>query len=393
MKTPHPDPLAERAKRAAAAASASIERAGSRAIADERAVSDLLAAALNAPPAAELPVMVLLVDDQAIIAEALRRALAEERNVDLHYCANPEEALRTAQETRPTVILQDLVMPGVDGLTLVRQYREHPATRDIPIIVLSTKEEPRIKSAAFAAGANDYLVKLPDTIELVARVRYHSRSYQNLLQRDEAYRALRQSQQKLLETNLELQRLTHSDGLTGLSNRRRLDDYLNAEWRRAAREHASIGFLMIDVDNFKSYNDTYGHVAGDDVLKLVAQYDRIESRQSDRSRRALRRRGIRGRAALDIGAGLASARRENTHRGRGAGRAACGFVERARDDQRRRRDTDGDARRCVEAARRSRRSRAVSREERREEPGDRHLTKKRAAFVEARAFCFTACAA
>ncbi|SAK49451.1 diguanylate cyclase domain-containing protein [Caballeronia ptereochthonis] len=267
MKLPHPDPLAERAKRAAAASS---ERTGSRAMADERAVSDLLAAALNAPPAAELPVMVLLVDDQAIIAEALRRALAEESNVDLHYCADPEDALHTAQETRPTVILQDLVMPGVDGLTLVRQYREHPATRDIPIIVLSTKEEPRIKSAAFAAGANDYLVKLPDTIELVARVRYHSRSYQNLLQRDEAYRALRQSQQKLLETNLELQRLTHSDGLTSLSNRRHLDDYLNAEWRRALRDHAVIGFLMIDVDNFKSYNDTYGHVAGDDVLKLVA---------------------------------------------------------------------------------------------------------------------------
>jgi two-component system chemotaxis family response regulator WspR len=136
---------------------------------------------------------------------------------------------------------------------------------------LSTKEEPRIKSAAFAAGANDYLVKLPDTIELIARIRYHSRSYLNLLQRDEAYRALRQSQQKLLETNLELQRLTNSDGLTGLSNRRCLDDYMNAEWKRAARDQSPLGFLMIDVDNFKSYNDTYGHVAGDDVLKLVAR--------------------------------------------------------------------------------------------------------------------------
>jgi two-component system chemotaxis family response regulator WspR len=271
MEHPNPDPLAERAKRAAAvAATASIERAGARALADERAVSDLLAAALNAPPADQCPVMVLLVDDQAIIAEALRRALANEPNVDLHYCAKPEDALRVAQETRPTVILQDLVMPGVDGLTLVRQYRENASTRDIPIIVLSTKEEPRIKSAAFAAGANDYLVKLPDTIELVARIRYHSRSYQNLLQRDEAYRALRQSQQQLLETNLELERITHSDGLTGLSNRRRLDAYLSAEWRRAAREASTIGFLMIDVDNFKSYNDTYGHVAGDDVLKLVA---------------------------------------------------------------------------------------------------------------------------
>src|ERR1700688_2588604 len=190
------------------------------AAAEERSTAALLADALNAPSAADSPVMVLLVDDQTIVAEAVRRALVDRPRLDFHYCANPEDALRVAQVTRPTVILQDLVMPGVDGLTLVRQYREHAATRDIPIIVLSTKEEPRIKSAAFAAGANDYLVKLPDSIELIARIRYHSRSYLNLLQRDEAYRALRQSQQKLLEINLELQRLTNSDGLTGLSNRR-----------------------------------------------------------------------------------------------------------------------------------------------------------------------------
>ena len=76
---------------------------------------------------------------------------------------------------KPTVILQDLVMPGVDGMSLVRDYRDNPATKDIPIIVLSTKEDPVIKSEAFAAGANDYLVKLPDHIELVARIRYHSR--------------------------------------------------------------------------------------------------------------------------------------------------------------------------------------------------------------------------
>ncbi|SAK83034.1 response regulator receiver modulated diguanylate cyclase [Caballeronia fortuita] len=157
------------------------------------------------------------------------------------------------------------------ALRSLHQYCQHPATRDTPIIVLSTKEEPQIKSAAFAAGPNDYVVKLPDTVELAARVRYHSRYYQNLMQRDEAYRALRQSQQQLLEINLELQRLTHSDGLTGPSNRRRFDDYLNAEWDRSAQEHTAVGMLMIDVDNFKSYNDTYGHVSGDDVLKLVAR--------------------------------------------------------------------------------------------------------------------------
>ncbi|WP_059415070.1 response regulator [Cupriavidus basilensis] len=214
--------------------------------------------------------MVLLVDDQAMIGEAVRRELEPEKDIDFHYCSKPDEAVAVAERTRPTVILQDLVMPGIDGLTLVRRYRANPATRDIPIIVLSTKEEPIMKSAAFAAGANDYLVKLPDTIELVARIRYHSRSYINLQQRDEAYRALRQSQQQLLETNLELQRLTNSDGLTGLSNRRYFDEYLGAEWRRAAREQSQLALLMIDVDSFKAYNDTYGHVAGDEVLRRVA---------------------------------------------------------------------------------------------------------------------------
>ncbi|HEY2000547.1 PleD family two-component system response regulator [Paraburkholderia sp.] len=228
-------------------------------------------AALQPPhQVTDQPVMVLLVDDQAIVAEAVRRALAHEDGIDFHYCARADEAMKAAVQTRPTVILQDLVMPGIDGLTLVKAYRATPAIRDVPIIVLSTKEEPVIKSAAFAAGANDYLVKLPDRIELVARIRYHSRSYVNLLQRDEAYRALRQSQQQLLEVNLELRRLTHSDGLTGLSNRRYLDEYLGAEWRRGAREQNEMSMLMIDVDNFKLYNDTYGHVAGDEVLKQIA---------------------------------------------------------------------------------------------------------------------------
>ena len=136
-------------------------------------------------------------------------------------------------------------------------------TRDIPIIVLSTKEDPAIKSAAFS-GANDYLVKLPDSIELVARIRYHSRSYLALVQRDEAHQALRQSQQQLLESNMELRRLTNSDGLTGLGNRRYFDEYLNAEWQRARRDGREISMLMIDVDHFKSYNDTYGHIAGDE---------------------------------------------------------------------------------------------------------------------------------
>src|ERR1019366_6411163 len=110
------------------------------------------------PHPAEYHEMVLLVDDQAMVCEAVRRALANQTDIDFHYCADAREALTIAAQIKPTVILQDLVMPGVDGLTLVTQFRTNRATRDIPIIVLSTNENPQIKGHAFALGANDYLV-------------------------------------------------------------------------------------------------------------------------------------------------------------------------------------------------------------------------------------------
>ncbi len=216
-------------------------------------------------------IMVLLVDDQLLVGEAVREMLAGQSNIDFHYCANAADALNAAKEVKPTVILQDLVMPGADGLELVRRYRADPLTSGIPIIVLSSKEEAAVKNEAFRAGANDYLVKLPHQIELVARIEYHSKSYLNQLQRDDAYRALRESQHQLLETNFQLQRLTNLDGLTGLSNRRHFDQYMESEWKRAVRAQTQISILMIDVDHFKSYNDTRGHLAGDEVLKTVAK--------------------------------------------------------------------------------------------------------------------------
>jgi two-component system chemotaxis family response regulator WspR len=219
--------------------------------------------------------LVLLVDDQLMIGEAVRRALADEPDIDLHFCADAAHAVGIAQQISPTVILQDLVMPHTDGLSLVRAYRAHAATRAIPVIVLSSREEPVTKSEAFAAGANDYLVKLPDRLELVARLRYHSRAYLNQLQRDEAYRALRESQRQLISANLELQRLMNVDGLTGLNNRRRFDEYADAEWRRAARDQHSFAVLIADVDDFKRYNDAYGHLAGDAVLRDVANTLRL----------------------------------------------------------------------------------------------------------------------
>lgn len=148
--------------------------------------------------------LVLLIDDQAFVGDAVARALAGQEDIDLHFCSEPYQALQLANELKPTVILLDLLMPQIGGLTLLRRLRENPATAETPIVVLSAEEEPQTKSDAFALGANDYLVKLPDIIELRARIRYHSRAYIDRLQREEAHAALRNSQHELLCKNTEL---------------------------------------------------------------------------------------------------------------------------------------------------------------------------------------------
>lgn len=215
-------------------------------------------------------IRILLVDDQPIIAEALREMLASEADIELSACHDAGRALAMAMELRPTVILQDLVMPDVDGLTLVRYFRAHPETAPIPIIVLSSKEDPLDKSQAFEVGASDYLVKIPAKIELLARVRAQSRMFLTRLERDEAYRALEAVKEQLELNNRELARLSSQDGLTGLANRRRFDEVLDKECRRAKREQAALSLLMIDVDFFKKYNDAYGHQAGDECLRRIA---------------------------------------------------------------------------------------------------------------------------
>ncbi|MBN9520871.1 SpoIIE family protein phosphatase [bacterium] len=152
---------------------------------------------MTAPDSDPAPVRVLLVDDQPIVGQTVRAMLADEPDVAFEFCPDPAAALDAAAVFRPTVVLQDLVMPDVDGLLLVKFFRANPATRDVPLVVLSSKEEPVIKARAFALGANDYMVKLPDRLEVIARVKYHSRGYTALLERNEAYRQLAESQREL----------------------------------------------------------------------------------------------------------------------------------------------------------------------------------------------------
>jgi phosphoserine phosphatase RsbU/P len=221
------------------------------------------------PALTQHKVTVLLVDDQPIIGEAVRRMLAGEEDIVFHYCKDPAQALARAKEIGPTVILQDLVMPEIDGLTLVKQFREDDATRETPMIVLSTKEEPKIKAEAFGLGANDYIVKLPDRLELLARIRYHSKGYINLLQRNEAYRALQASRNLLAKDVAQAAKYVYSL----LPEKLKKGD-IRTDWRfipSAELGGDSFGYDWVDDDHFAFYLlDVSGHGVGAALLSVSA---------------------------------------------------------------------------------------------------------------------------
>ncbi len=216
----------------------------------------------NASPSIDHPIKVLLVDDQPIVCEAVTRMLAGETDMELRYCADPAMAVPEALKFSPTVILQDLIMPDIDGLTLVKWYRAHPKLKDIPLIVLSSREEPTTKAEAFALGANDYLVKLPDGIELIARLRYHSRAYVALLERNEAYEALTADLAQAAEYVMSLLPKPITEGT------------VTTEWRFipcAQLGGDSLGYHWIDPENFAIYLlDVTGHGVGAALFSVSA---------------------------------------------------------------------------------------------------------------------------
>jgi PleD family two-component response regulator len=138
-----------------------------------------------------IPISVLLIDDEFLIGEAMRIKLSTERDIIFNYCKEPDKALETAIGVQPTVIMLDLVMPGVNGLTMVKFFKSSEDFRDVPLIVLSAREEPELKKKAIALGANDYMIKLPDKTELIARIRCHSERFIFKQQRDELIMKIR----------------------------------------------------------------------------------------------------------------------------------------------------------------------------------------------------------
>jgi sigma-B regulation protein RsbU (phosphoserine phosphatase) len=212
---------------------------------------------------------VLLVDDQPIIGEAVRRMLAGEEGLAFHYCKDATAAVEKAAEVGPTVILQDLVMPELDGLELVRRYRADERLRDVPVIVLSTKEDPAVKAEAFALGANDYVVKIPDRLEMVARVRYHSRGFTALLERNEAFTALQKSQQ-VLANDL----ATAAHYVRSILPQPVAEGAIRADWRfipSASLGGDAFGYHDLDPEHFAVYLlDVCGHGVGAALLSVSA---------------------------------------------------------------------------------------------------------------------------
>lgn len=212
---------------------------------------------------------VLLIDDQPIIGEMVRRMVAGEPDIAFHYCKDPTQAIATAKQVHPTVILQDLVMPDIDGLDLVTRFREDELTREIPLIVLSTKEEPTVKAEAFSRGANDYLVKLPDRLELLARIRYSSRGYTAMIERNEAYKALQESQRKLADEVAKAAAYVKSLLPAPLE-----DGPIRAEWRfipSADLGGDAFNYHPLDDDHFAFYLlDVCGHGVGAALLSVSA---------------------------------------------------------------------------------------------------------------------------
>ncbi len=176
---------------------------------------------------------------------------------------NGEQGVRNYQSDRPGLVLIDVVMPVMDGYEAAQRMRQSSQEEWVPIIFLSSKEADQDLDKAIEAGGDDYLVKPVSFVVLNAKIR--------ALHRIETMRnRLLEVSHELATANRELQKLSRQDGLTGIANRRYFDSYLQNELRRAARDHCPVSLILSDVDYFKSFNDCYGHHAGDGCLKQVA---------------------------------------------------------------------------------------------------------------------------
>ena len=191
---------------------------------------------------------ILVIDDSKMQANMLNAILEGDYAVTQAHTA--EEGLNYAREGDFSLILLDVVMPGMDGFMLLKKLQEEVVTRQTPVILITSLSDIESEQCGLMLGAVDYIAKPFHPMIVKARVQTHIKLYK--------YRR-----------QVEYQSMT--DQLTGVANRRRHDRYSAIRWQEAARLQIPFSVCMFDIDHFKSYNDTFGHPAGDKVITSVAQ--------------------------------------------------------------------------------------------------------------------------
>jgi two-component system cell cycle response regulator len=217
---------------------------------------------------------ILVVDDHEDNIEVLKVRL-ESWGYRTDSVYDGAAALRYVETTPPDLILLDVMMPEVSGIEVARRVKANRSLPFIPIIMQTALDSTEAKVEGLEAGADDYITKPIDFAELKARVR-------SMLRIKGLQEALEERERELLEVNERLRHMSQTDGLTGLDNRRNLNDRLEEMFHHAQRLSEPFSCVMCDLDHFKSVNDSYGHQAGDEVLKQLSTILKDEAREIDR---------------------------------------------------------------------------------------------------------------
>ncbi len=209
---------------------------------------------------------ILIVDDLRTNALALTKILEPEWAVKT--ALDGPSALQLAVKAPvPDIILLDIKMPGMDGHEVCRRLKQSTKTRDIPVMFVTALDDQKEEAYGLELGAVDYIVKPVNAPIVKARIRNHI--------------ALQHARAELALKNSELERLAAQDKLTGLYNRRKLDESFAFEVSRAERYDRPLSVIMLDIDHFKAVNDTHGHPVGDAVLVETSKRLRAALRTSD----------------------------------------------------------------------------------------------------------------
>jgi two-component system cell cycle response regulator len=216
---------------------------------------------------------ILIVDDIAANIQ-LQQAYLSALGYDTIVARNGEEALEKAYQEKPDMVLLDVMMPKLNGFETCKRLKSNNETRYIPVIMVTALNEIEDKMRGIEAGADDFISKPFNKLELLARVK-------SLLRIKHLHNELQQKIEELEKAQERLRELAITDGLTELYNYRYFKEHLEQELRRSERHGSNISVVMLDIDFFKNYNDTHGHLAGDKVLKDIANLLKNNIRRID----------------------------------------------------------------------------------------------------------------